>query len=106
MEQLVLVPPRAPAAVDVERDPVVGGVGGGLAKGPEQVGIEVGDAGILLVEHRHPVRQDPVPLAPTNVPDDAVDWCATVAAIAAAAMNRATTTGREVRRDLGRAAFG
>ena len=37
----------------MELDPVVGGIGRGLAQGTEQGGVEVGHAGIRVVEDRH-----------------------------------------------------
>ena len=62
-EQLLLVLRGAPAAVDVELDPVVRGIGRSLAQGPEQVGVEVGDTRDLVVEDRRAVGDGTVGLA-------------------------------------------
>ena len=53
----------APAAVDVELDPVVRGIRRGLAQGIEQSGVEVGHGRNLVVEDRHAVRDGAACLA-------------------------------------------
>lgn len=59
-EELVLVDPGTPATVDVELD--VGGscIGRRLAQGAEQLQVEVGYAGVLVIEHRHAVGEEAV----------------------------------------------
>jgi two-component system, OmpR family, response regulator VanR len=54
-EQLILVLGGTPTAGDGELDPVVGGVGRGLANCVEQIGIELGHSWHLVVKDRHAV---------------------------------------------------
>ena len=56
----LLVLGGAPPAVDVDLDAVVGGIERRLAQGSEQIGVEVGDAGIPVIEHRHAVGEGTV----------------------------------------------
>ena len=60
---MLLVLRGTPAAVDEELDPVVRGIGCGLAQGTEQSGIEVGDTRNLVVEDRRAVGDGTVGLA-------------------------------------------
>jgi hypothetical protein len=58
----------SPAAVDVELDPVVGGVHCGPAQGGEEIGIEVGHTRHVVIEDRRVVGDGTVGLAePTTV---------------------------------------
>ena len=59
-KQLILVLRGAPSAVDVELDAVVGGIRRRFAQGLEQIGVEIGHAGILVIKHRHAVGEDTV----------------------------------------------
>ena len=63
LEQLLLVRRGAPAAVDVEPDPVGRGIGRRPAQGAEQVGVEVGHGRDLVVEDRRAVGDGAVGLA-------------------------------------------
>ena len=63
MEQLLLVLRGTPAAVDEELDPVVRGIGCGLAQGTEESGVEVGHARDLVIEDRRAVGDGTVSLA-------------------------------------------
>ncbi len=56
-KQPVLVFPRTPATVDVELDALVACLGRCGAQGRDQIGREVGYAGILVGEHRDAVRK-------------------------------------------------
>jgi hypothetical protein len=60
VEQVLLVGPGAPAAVDVEADPVARGIGGSPAQGAEQVGVELGDTRKVGVEDRRVVGEGTV----------------------------------------------
>ncbi len=62
-EQLLLVLRGTPAAVDEELDPVVRGIGRGLAQGTEQSGVEVGHTRNLVIEDRRAVGDGTVGLA-------------------------------------------
>jgi hypothetical protein len=62
-QESLLVLPGTPAAVDVELDAVVCGIGGGLAQGATEGRIEVGDTRNLVVEHRRAVGDGAVRLA-------------------------------------------
>ena len=66
-KELILVLRGAPSAVDVELDAVVSGIRRRFAQGLEQVGVEVGDAGILVIEHRHAVGEGTVSLGDGTV---------------------------------------
>jgi hypothetical protein len=56
----ILIPRGTPSAVDLELDADACGIPRGFAQGPEQIVIEVADAGILVIEHRHAVREGSV----------------------------------------------
>ena len=62
-EQLLLVLRGTPAAVDDELDPVVRGIGRGLAQGTDQIWIELGHTRNLVVEDRRAVGDGTVGLA-------------------------------------------
>ncbi len=66
-KKLILVLPGAPAAVEVELDAVVSGIGRGFTKSPEQIGVEVGQAGILVIKGRHAVGKGTVLLGDGTV---------------------------------------
>jgi hypothetical protein len=61
-KKLILVLRGAPAAVDVELDAVVSGIRRRFAQGLEQIGVEVGYAGILVIKHCHAVGEGTVSL--------------------------------------------
>jgi hypothetical protein len=63
MEELFLVLRRTPATVDVERDPVICGIGCSLAQGTEESWIEVGYTRKLVVKDRRAVGDGAVSLA-------------------------------------------
>ena len=63
VEELLLVLRGAPAAVDVELDAVVRGIGCRPAQGAEQIGVENADARDLVVEDRRAVGDGAVSLA-------------------------------------------
>jgi len=42
-----------PAAGDDELDPIAGSIGSRLAQGAEQIGVQVGHGGNLVIEDRH-----------------------------------------------------
>jgi hypothetical protein len=60
---VLLVLRGTPATVDDELDPVVRGIGRGLAQGAEERRIEVGDTRNLVVEDRRAVGDGTVGLA-------------------------------------------
>ena len=60
---MLLVLRGTPAAVDDELDPVVRGIGRGLAQGTEEIGVEVGYTRNLVVEDRRAVGDGTVGLA-------------------------------------------
>jgi hypothetical protein len=62
-KKLILIPGGAPSAVDGEVDAVVSGICRRFAQGPEQIGVEVGYAGILVIKHGHAVGEGTVSLA-------------------------------------------
>ena len=51
MKKLILVLRGAPSAVDVELDAVFSGIRRRFVQGLEQIGIEVGYAGIPVIKH-------------------------------------------------------
>ena len=59
-KQLILVLRGAPAAADVELDAVVSGIRRRFAQGLEQIGVEVGYAGILVIKHGHAVGEETI----------------------------------------------
>jgi hypothetical protein len=61
-EQLILVRRGTPATVDEELDPVVSGIRRRFAQGLEQIWVEVGYAGIPVIEHGHAVGEETVSL--------------------------------------------
>jgi hypothetical protein len=61
-KKLILVLRGTPATVDEELDPVVSGIRRRFAQGLEQIGVEVGYAGILVIKHFHAVGEDTVSL--------------------------------------------
>ncbi len=63
MEELFLVLRGTPATLDEELDPVVCGIGCGLAEGTEERWIKVGHGRNLVIEDRHAVGDDTVSLA-------------------------------------------
>ena len=67
MKQLLLVRRGAPAAADVELDPVAGGIRRGPTQCAEQIRVELGHGRIVIVEDRHAVRDDTVGLAEHTV---------------------------------------
>ena len=66
-KKLILVLRGAPSAVDVELDAVVSGIRRRFAQGLEQIGVEVGYAGILVIKHRHAVGEGTVILGDGTV---------------------------------------
>jgi hypothetical protein len=58
-KKLILVLGGAPSAVDVEVDAVVSGICRRFAQGPEQIGVEVGYAGILVINTATPSGRAP-----------------------------------------------
>jgi hypothetical protein len=62
-EKLILVLRGTPATIDDEVDPVVRGIGCGLAQGTEQIWVEVGYTRNLVVEDRRAVGDGTVGLA-------------------------------------------
>ena len=60
---MLLVLRGTPAAVDEELDPVVRGIGCGLAQGTEESWIEVGHTRNLVIEDRRAVGDGTVGLA-------------------------------------------
>src|SRR5215204_3035989 len=62
-KQLILVLGGAPATIEEELDPVVGGIGCSLAQGAEQIRVEVGYTRKLVIEDRRAVGQGTVGLA-------------------------------------------
>ena len=62
-KKLILALRGTPAAVDVELDAVVSGIRRRFAQGLEQIGVELGYAGISVIEHGHAVREGAVSLA-------------------------------------------
>jgi hypothetical protein len=60
---LLLVRRGTPAAIDVEHDPVAGGISCGLAQGTEESWIEVGYTRNLVIEDRRVVRNGTVSFA-------------------------------------------
>ena len=63
MEQVCLVRRRTPAAIDVELDPVVCGIGCSLAHGTEESWIKIGYARNLVIKDRRAVRDGTASLA-------------------------------------------
>jgi hypothetical protein len=59
-KKLILVLGGAPSAVDVDVDAVVSSVCRRFAQGPEQIGVEVGYAGVLVLKHGHAVGEGTV----------------------------------------------
>ena len=77
-KELVLVVRGAPSAVDVDLDAVVTGIRRRIAKGLEQIGVEVCHAGMLVIEHGHAVGKGTVDLG-----DGTVDLAGRATAVAA-----------------------
>ena len=59
-KKLILVLRGTPATIDEELDPVVSGIRRRIAQGLEQIGVEVGYAGILVIKHCHAVGEGTV----------------------------------------------
>src|SRR4029453_4489772 len=66
-KELILVLGGAPAAVDGELDAVVTGIRRRFAQGLEEIGVEVGYAGISVIEHGHAVGEGTVILGDGTV---------------------------------------
>jgi hypothetical protein len=62
VEELILVLRGTPSAVDDELDSILGGIRRRCTQGVEQIGVEVDDAGILLVEDGRAIRHRAVGL--------------------------------------------
>jgi hypothetical protein len=63
MEELLLVLRGTPAAIDVELNPVAGGISCSLAQGAEESWIEVGYTRNLVIEDRRAVGSGTVSFA-------------------------------------------